>query len=368
MAEEVLDASAIDEFSEYELTGEFPEEDAPPSEEAPDSEPNNSEPNDSTPGETPETNDDEYFTSEVLRLKGITDPSRIKFEDESGAIVERDWNDLSDTERLNILTNQEDPERDLEEDEIGLINLLRQNNLTPQQYIQIIQQQAANTALAQYQQTQVPTYEIDSLTDDELFALDLLDKVGEENITDEELQEALEQAKSNETLFAKQIEGLRASYKNLEDQQKYNAEQAQIAQAEQQYQDFSNQVLNAIGSFNTFANQDVELSTDDKNDIANYILTRRDSGISDFYQDMQNPATATLAAFWLLRGPEVLEEMENQVKAAYQRGFTMGKSSNPAYKFTPRTPQVVVQPRPTSNSTQNDVQSAFSLGDESYLN
>ena len=38
------------------------------------------------------------LTSEVLRLKGISDPNKIKFEDETGAIIERDWNSLSKSE------------------------------------------------------------------------------------------------------------------------------------------------------------------------------------------------------------------------------------------------------------------------------
>ena len=365
MDEQVLDVTQIDEFDDYELTGES--EDVTNNQTQ--AEPVNDTESETEPTDTePEGSNDEDidFTTEVLRLKGIQDPTKIKFEDESGAIVERSWDDLSDTERLNILSNTEDPERDLEDDEIELINLLRQNNLTPQQYVQAIQDQAAQQALAQYQEAQAPTYEVDSLSDDELFALDLLEKVGEENITDEELQEALEQAKANETLYAKQIEGLRASYKNLEDQQKYNAEQAQAAQAEQVYKDFSDKVLNEIGAFNTFANQEIELSTDDKNDIANYMLTRKESGISDFYQDMQNPQTATLAAFWLLKGPEVLNEMENQVRAAYQRGFAMGQA-RPTYQTTPKAPQVVVQPKTTTKSN-TDLQSAFGLEDESYLN
>lgn len=377
MDEPILDASAIDGLDDYNLTGE--EEDFVTSE--PDNNPNpdNNDPDNQDPPQDTPNNDDpdnsdddsdddsDDFTLQVLRLKGINDPSKIKFEDESGAIVERDWNDLSDNERLMILAGTEDPERDLEEEEILFINQLRENNLTPQQYIQSIQQKAAQEALENYQQGLAPTYEIDSLSDDELFALDLLEKVGEENITDEELQEALEHAKANPTLFAKQIEGLRATYKNLEDQQRYDAEQAQIQQAEQQYQEFSNKVLNEIASFNSLANQEIELSTDDKNDIANYMLTRRDTGISDFYQDMQDPATATLAAFWLLRGPEILSEMENQIKAAYQRGFTMGKTTTPTGN-APKTPQVVVQPKTTATPSKIDAQSAFGLEDESYLN
>ena len=377
MAEQILDASAIDGLDDYNLTGDeedivTPDPDDNPNPDNNDNpnNPDNQEPPQDTPDNGNPDNSDgdsDDFTLQVLRLKGITDPSKIKFEDESGAIVERDWNDLSDNERLTILAGTEDPERDLEEEEILFINQLRENNLTPQQYIQAIQQQAAQKALEDYQQGLAPTYEIDSLSDDELFALDLLEKVGEENITDEELQEALEHAKANPSLFAKQIEGLRATYKNLEDQQRYDAEQAQIQQAEQQYQEFSNKVLNEISSFNSLANQEIELSTDDKNDIANYMLTRRETGVSDFYKDMQDPATATLAAFWLLRGPEILSEMENQIKAAYQRGFTMSKTTTPTGN-APKTPQVVVQPKPAATPSKVDAQSAFGLEDESYLN
>lgn len=374
MDEQILDASAIDGLDDYNLTGDEEDVITPdPEDNTSDSDPNDDPDNQDPPQDNSDDDldnsdeDDDDFTLQVLNLKGISDPSKIKFEDESGAIIERDWNDLSDNERLMILAGTEDPERDLEEDEILFINQLRENNLTPQQYIQAIQQQAAQQALEEYQQGLQPTYEIDSLSDDELFALDLLEKVGEENITDEELKEALEHAKANETLFAKQIEGLRATYKNLEDQQRYDAEQAQIQQAEEQYREFSNEVLNEISSFDSLANQEIELSTDDKNDIANYMLTRRDTGVSDFYRDMQDPKTATLAAFWLLRGPEILSEMENQIKAAYQRGFNMGKTTTPVGN-APKTPQVVVQPKPATTSSKVDFQSAFGLEDESYLN
>lgn len=375
MDQQILDASAIDGLDDYNLTGDEEDVITPdPEDNTSDSDPNDDPDNQDPPQDNSDDDnldnsneDDDDFTLQVLNLKGISDPSKIKFEDESGAIIERDWNDLSDNERLMILAGTEDPERDLEEDEILFINQLRENNLTPQQYIQAIQQQAAQQALEEYQQGLQPTYEIDSLSDDELFALDLLEKVGEENITDEELKEALEHAKANETLFAKQIEGLRATYKNLEDQQRYDAEQAQIQQAEEQYREFSNEVLNEISSFDSLANQEIELSTDDKNDIANYMLTRRDTGVSDFYRDMQDPKTATLAAFWLLRGPEILSEMENQIKAAYQRGFNMGKTTTPAGN-APKTPQVVVQPKPAATSSKVDFQSAFGLEDESYLN
>ena len=58
-------------------------------------------------GGTPSGQQDEDLTTEVLRLKGITDPGKIKFEDETGAIVERAWDSLSREEQINILIDQE---------------------------------------------------------------------------------------------------------------------------------------------------------------------------------------------------------------------------------------------------------------------
>lgn len=369
MNDQVMDASALDELEDYDLTDEVSVDDSAPADDSSSDTPADTSSDDSgsdiPTGDSSYTDDD--FTTEVLRLKGISDPNRIMFEDESGAIIERRWDDLTDNERLNILASNEDPERDLEDNEIALINQLRQYNLTPQQYVQAIQENAARQAVAQYQSSQAPTYEIDSLSDDELFALDFLERVGADNVTDEELQQELENAKQNEALYAKQIEGLRTSYKQLEDQQKYNAEQVQRAQIEQNYRDFSNVVLDQIGNFNSFANQDIELSTEDKNDIANYLLTRRESGISDFYTDIQDPSKAVLAAFWMLRGPEVVSEMENQVRAAYQRGYNVGRNTG-AQLSTPRTPRVVVQPQPQTKASNTDFQSAFGLEDEDYLN
>jgi hypothetical protein len=60
-------------------------------------------------GNTSPSNDTEDdLTSEVLRLKGIADPNKIKFEDETGAIIERSWDNLTRAEQLNILASQEE--------------------------------------------------------------------------------------------------------------------------------------------------------------------------------------------------------------------------------------------------------------------
>ena len=112
--------------------------------------------------------------------------------------------------------------------------------MTPDQYIQSLQIKEPPT----------PIYEVDSMSDDELFCLDLLDKIGAENITDEELQQALENAKSNENLYNKQVASLRVYYKDLEEKVKQEEEEKEQERQEQQFNIFSNNIIdNFILSF-----------------------------------------------------------------------------------------------------------------------
>ena len=172
--------------------------------------------------------------------------------------------------------------------------------MTPDQYIQ---------SLIPKEQP-ITTYEVDSMSDDELFCIDLLDKIGSENITDEELQQALDNAKSNPNLFSKQVASLRVYYKDLEEKRQQELEAEKQAEAEQQFNIFANSIVESIRNFNSFADTPVELSTDEMEDLANYILTRDASGYSEFGRLLNDPAQFTRAAFWMLKGPEILNEMQ----------------------------------------------------------
>jgi hypothetical protein len=97
--------------------------------------------------------------------------------------------------------------------------------MTPDQYIQSLQ----------VSEPQPATYEVDNMSDDELFCIDLLDKIGSENISDEELQQALDSAKANEALYNKQVASLRVYYKGLEDKRREQMELEKQEQAEQEY-------------------------------------------------------------------------------------------------------------------------------------
>ena len=288
------------------------------------------------------------LTKELLTLQGISDMNKIKFEDESGAVVEKSWDALSNNEKLMILSYQEDPDTSLDASEIELINQIRESGMTPDQYIQ---------SLATVEQP-APTYEVDNMSDDELFCLDLLDKVGSDNITDEELQQALDNAKANENLFNKQVASLRVYYKDLEDKRVQQLELEKQEQAEQEFIEFSNKIVDSIRNFNALEDTPVELSMEEMDDLANYILTRDNSGYSEFGRILNDPAQFTKAAFWMLKGPEILNEMQKQIKEAYLRGY------NETHK--PRTQKVFT--KPASANGNNNKESQFAYFDEdSYL-
>jgi hypothetical protein len=288
------------------------------------------------------------LTKELLTLQGISDMNKIKFEDESGAVVEKSWDALSNNEKLMILSHQEDPDTSLDASEIELINQIRESGMTPDQYIQ---------SLATVEQP-APTYEVDNMSDDELFCLDLLDKVGSDNITDEELQQALDNAKANENLFSKQVASLRVYYKELEDNRMQQLELEKQEQAEQEFIEFSNAIVDSIRNFNAFEDTPVELSMEEMDDLANYILTRDNSGYSEFGRILNDPAQFTKAAFWMLKGPEILNEMQKQIKEAYLRGY------NETHK--PRTQKVFTKPASTNGNNNKESQFAY-FDEDSYL-
>ena len=262
------------------------------------------------------------LTQEVLRMNGITDLNKIKFEDESGAIVERSWDSLTREEQLGILTGQTAEEDELSQEEIDLLNNLRQSGLSVEDWLQSLIP------------TQQPSYKIDDLSDEDVYALDLLEKVGEENITDEELAEAIENAKKNEALFKKTVEGLRKEYIKLQQDEEARAEQEYAAQQQEMYNNWSASIIDQIQGLNSFAGQDLELSDEEKQNLANYTLQIDNNGTSAFGRDLQNPQLFAEAAFWLLNKEAIAEELTKQIQDSYKRGFEAGKRGNSQVVFT----------------------------------
>ena len=283
----------------------------------PDPKPDKEDGPDSTPPSEGDQEDD--LTTEVLKLRGISDPDKIKFEDESGAVTERSWDSLTKEEQINILADQrehQETNNDLAEDEIDLINAIRNSGMSVQDYMQ--------TITPQINQPQ-DTNQFDSMSDEDLYAFDILNKVGNDNITDEELDAALEAAKANETLFKKTVDGLRQQYNRLQEEQKQNIANQQQAAAQQRYQAFANVVNSQIDNFNSFAGQPIQLSNQDKDNLSEFMLTLDEDGSSALSKALQDPRLLTKAAFWLLNEQELIAELQKQQQDAYTRGYNAGK-------------------------------------------
>lgn len=297
-----------------------------------------------------EENDD--FLSDFLRTRGIDDISKIKFEDDEGNIEEKSWDSLTKDEKINILNTpldqlDVDDNYGLNDEEINLLNQIRQSNLTPNQFIESIKGQDIN---------QEPQYKIDDLSDDELFLLDLESRTGE--LSDEIAAQALASAKQNEELYKKQIDGIRKEYKDREDYQSQQ-EQAQIEQEQQEaYNRFQDSILTSIDQFDSIGNLDLNFEDSDKETLAQFMLSKDEAGNNYLWQALQDPDTLVKAAWFILNGDEAFNNISeyfiNQIKLVsenqYKKGFEEGKNGN-----NPSRPIVVINKNqkhqtPTYNS------------------
>lgn len=273
--------------------------------------------------------DDDDFISQVLRSKGISDPNRINFEDENGYLEERSWKDLSNEEKINILNGERDNTNDLSDDEIALINHIRKSKMSVDDYLNFERQQG----VTQYvNSAQEPHFIVDDYSDDELYMLDLQTKV--EDITDEELQDALQAAKSNPTLFEKQIQGIRNEYKKLE-QDRDEREQAILEQEQaEKFKSFSDSVINSINSFHNIGDLDVTIEDDDANELYDFITGTDAAGVNHFVKALNDPDVLTRAAWFALYGEDVInsisdyykKEISKISKSNYEKGFNDGKN------------------------------------------
>lgn len=293
-----------------------------------------------------ETDDKETNVLEdFLKSRGIDDPSRIKFEDDNGNIEERDWNSLSKEEQFNILNtpleypkSQEVEDNGLSADEVDLINRIRQSNLSPEEFLNQLSGQPTE-----------PQYKVDDLSDDEIYLLDLEDRVGE--LSDEDAAQALAIAKQNEQLYQKQIEGIRKEYKEREDNQA-KMEEAQKEQEEQEiYDQFQNSIIDSIKDFNNIGNFDLNFDDNDRNELAQFMLERDETGNNYLWQALQEPETLVKAAWFILNGEEAFESISdyftNQIKQVaetqYKKGLEDGK------KGVPSKPTVIIDTNKKTN-------------------
>lgn len=241
--------------------------------------------------------EDDLLTS-YLKSYGISDPTKIQFENDEGGVDEVDFNSLPKEEQLTML--QELASSNYTDYEKEVINYLRANNTDLQGVITYFQNKAIEDYLAQNpQDAPQKSYSIDDYSDDELYIADLAAKFPD--FTEEELNARLDSAKINEELFKKEVDSLRAFYKGEEDRQAEEAQQRE----QQQYEALQNTLLESIGKFNEIVldtddphSDSLEVEDTDKQIMLDYLLTPDKDGQSQFDKDLSDPQ-ALIELAWL---------------------------------------------------------------------
>ena len=313
------------------------------------------EPVTETVKEEPTQQEDEDLVTSLLHSKGIDDVTKIKFEDENGSIKEVPFEELSKEEQLNILQSDEtDPDMELNDDEISLINELRQANLSAEEYIEAIKQAGVQEASAA--NIIEPTYAVDDYKDDDLF---IYDQQARNNLSEDEAKDILDTLKSNPTLYKKQVDGIRAEYKAAEDYQSQQALELEQQQQQMDYQNFTNNVVNEIGQLDKIGNIEMDLDTKEKNALASYILDKDQSGVSYLFRALDDPKTLVKMAWFAQYGDKAFTDLDdyisNQVKsvsrAQYDKGYNDGKANIQINKHGQT--HVVTKPTAKTNPTNN---------------
>lgn len=286
---------------------------------------------------------EDTFISELLKSRGIEDPTKIKFENENGEIEEVDWSTLDTNDRLNILNSSAtDATEGLDASEVELINAIRRSALTPAEYMQYLQRTSVETYI-QNIQNQGQIYSVDQYSDEELFVMDLISK--SEEITEEEALEALERAKSNEALFKKQIGATRKAYKQAEEESLQYARLKQEQEAQDQFNQFAEKIEDSILNFKAFSGGQISMSNEDMQDLYTFITGVDNAGNSWFGKALQDPDTVVRMAWFELNGEKMLQditdyyekEIANVRKESYKKGLAeAGKKDKPTVAYKPK--------------------------------
>ena len=240
------------------------------------------------------------YITRLLQSKGI-DRSKIQILDEEGNPSEIDFDSLSDDEKFDILSYQEEQALPSDE-EIQTINFLRQNNMSLQDFAEWQRQEAIQEYLSQ-QQTQS---DIDAYSDEEVVAYDYIKRFGE-SMSDEEIDAEIERLKADPDAFAKRVSLLRNAFKAEEEAQaKLYQDEAAAKQAENE-QMFIKTYHQAAGNIDSI--QNTELDDNDRDELLRFVLEKDQANRTGLSKAMDNPENVLKMAWYLLHGEERVDAM-----------------------------------------------------------
>lgn len=288
--------------------------------------------------ETDDLNSDDesvdYMTA-YLADKGI-DINKVPIYDEQGNLSEVPWDSLSDADKYEIL-HSDDQESPVTDDEINILNFLRQNNMSLQDFANWQRQDAIN----QYINSQQEPLDSDSYTDDEIVAYDYIKRFGDA-MTDEEIDAEIERLKEDEDKYAKLVKLLRDNYRAEEEANRALYEKQTQEQKQADETAFREEYANAVNSFDEI--QGIMLEPQDKQELLDFVLQKDVSGRTEFAKALDDPQSVLKMAWFLQHGEDTfnatVDYFKNQIASrtqqnsprVYNKTATRQKSSD-KFKF-----------------------------------
>lgn len=305
--------------------------------------------NDENDEPDPKEEVDDTLLDAFLKGKGIN-PTSVKFKNDDGEIEEKNFNDLSREEQLEILNYDDSSDNyGLDDEEISIINELRSYNLNAEEYKNYIGQQAIRSYLEQNNVEQ--SYQIDNYTDDELFIADLKSKIPE--LTDEEALNELEIAKQNENLYSKKVNSIRNDLKQKEDSINQQNQEDLKLQAEKEAAEYEKIITDTLQRNDSIdiGDSSLKMSEDDMNEVASFILDSDAAGVRYIAKALNDPKTLVEMAWYALKGKEAF----SQISSYYKQKITESAKTNyskgyeDAVKGIKPKKTVVTKPSNTTN-------------------
>lgn len=257
------------------------------------------------PGNDQEPEED--FISKLLEAKGFKNKT-IQITDENGEVSDINFDDLTDQEKFDLLSDPgQDEGTTPSDDELKTLNFLRKNNMTLEDFAKWQREEGVQEYLA----NQAPITEFDEYTDDEMIAYDFIQRFGED-MTDEEIDAEIERLKADPDAYQKRVNLLRASYKSEAEAQSKLYEQEEQTRNQAAEEEFKTAYINAAGNINYIHGMD--LDNNDKQELLDFVLTKDAANRTGLSKALDNPESVLKMAWYLLHGEETYDATVDHFK------------------------------------------------------
>lgn len=258
-------------------------------------------------------NDDDHqepeqdYISRLLETRGFKNKT-IQITDENGETSDVNFDDLTDQEKFDLLSDApRDDSAMPTDDELKVINFLRTNNMTLEDFAKWQREEGVQEYLA----NQTPVTEFDKYSDDEIIAYDFIQRFGEE-MTDEEIDAEIDRLKADPDAYQKRVNLLRASYKSEAEAQSKLYEQEEQTKSRAAEEAFVNAYKSAANDINYIHGMD--LDQNDKQELLDFVLTKDAANRTGLSKALDNPESVLKMAWYLLHGEETYDATVDHFK------------------------------------------------------